>query len=61
MDERLECLLRLYDNNQYFLRMNPMDYEIAYEQQVIYCKMEECIPQGHCDEINYLVYGIWRV
>jgi len=61
MDERLDCLLRLYDNNQYFLRMNPNDYEIAYEQQVIYCKMEECIPQEHCDEINYLVYGIWRV
>jgi len=61
MDERLECLLRLYDNNQYFLRMNPNDYEIAYDQQVIYCKLEECIPQEHCDEINLLVYGIRRV
>jgi hypothetical protein len=61
MDERLDCLLRLYDNNQYFLRMNPNDYEIAYEQQVIYCKMEECIPWEHCDEINLLVYGISRL
>lgn len=61
MDDRLDCLLRLYHSNQYFLRMNPNDYEIAYENQVIYCKMEECIPQEHCDEINFLVYGIWRV
>lgn len=61
MDERLECLLRLYRSDEYFIRMNPLDYEIMYEQQVIYQKMEECIPQEHCDEINYLVYGIRRV
>lgn len=36
MDERLECLLRLYRSDEYFIRMNPLDYEIQYEQQVIY-------------------------
>ena len=61
MDERLECLLRLYRNNEYFLRMNPIDYEIHGEQEIIYRKMEECIPWEHCDEINLLVYGISRL
>jgi hypothetical protein len=61
MDERLECLLALYHSNEYFLRMNPIDYEIHGEQEIIYRKMEECIPWEHCDEINLLVYGISRL
>jgi hypothetical protein len=61
MDERLECLLRLYRSNEYFLRMNPIDYAIHGEQEIIYRKMEECIPWEHCDEINLLVYGISRL
>lgn len=61
MDERFDCLLRLYKSNEYFVRMNPLDFEIRYEQQVIYQKMEECIPQEHYDEINFVVYGITRL
>lgn len=61
MKERLEALLRLYQNNEYLLKRNPVDYEIHGEQEILYRKMEECIPVEHCDEINFLVYGISRL
>jgi len=61
MDERLEALMRLFESNLYFLRRNPNDFEIAHENEVLYQKMSECIPQEHCDEINLMVYGISRL
>lgn len=61
MNERLDCLLRIYRVNESLLIRNPIAWDIMYEQQIIYDKMMECIPQEHCDEINLIVYGIRRV
>lgn len=61
MQERLACLLRMYHNNEYLLKQNPLDFETMAEQEIIFQKMEECIPWEHCDEISLLVYGIRRV
>jgi hypothetical protein len=61
MNERLDALLALYDTNEWLLRKCPNDYEIMFENVVLFEKMTQCIPQEHCDEINLLVYGIRRV
>lgn len=61
MNERLDLLLRMYHNNEYLIRRNPSCWEWVYENEVLFEKMMECIPQSHYDEINLIVYGIRRV
>lgn len=61
MESRLELLMRLYIKNLYFMKLSPCDYDIAWENQLLYEKMEMCIPQEHYDEINFIVYGITRL
>lgn len=61
MNDRLESLLSLYRTNEHLLKKNPIDFETMAEQEFIYEKMQECIPWEHCDEINFLVYGISRL
>lgn len=61
MNDRFEALLRLYDVIDYQINMNPLDYELWWERDIIYGKMLYCIPQSHYDEINFIVYGITRL
>lgn len=61
MNERLDLLLRMYRNNEYLIRRSPSCWEWVYENEVLFEKMMECIPQSHYDEINLIVYGIRRV
>jgi len=61
MDERLESWIWMYQNNENILLRNPYAFEIMWENEIIFRKMMDCIPQSHYDEINLLVYGISRL
>lgn len=60
-ESTLTWLLNLYWDNEYFIHFNPLDYDAMADNELIYSKMMNFIPESHYDEINLIVYGIKRM
>jgi hypothetical protein len=57
----LDSMLNQYWFNEITIKMNPMAYDIMWDNEVLYGAMLKMVPQSHYDEINLIVYGIRRV